>query len=371
MPRPGKIRIRPTTLVDIARVAGVAPMTASRAVNASGYVSEEARDRVLKAARSLNYRPNILARSLKRQRSHVIGVMLPDIANPFSAELVQGMQPVFQQAGYSIFLSTAGRSVEQERAGLHAFVDHRVDGLLIATRGTQLGDEAIVEITKQGVPVVTVGRPIADSGVDRVTADHWRGAHDVVTHLISLGHKRIGFIGVSPQDGPRLRRYQGYASALREHGIPVRDELVVGPAEGPGYASEEDGYDGMKRLATLEKPPTAVFARNDYAAMGALRAAHDLGLAIPGDIAIAGFDNLPMSKYTTPPLTTVEQPISEQGKRAAEFLIDRIERRVKDAHRDVTLDCKLIVRESTDRRAGAKAATNAAAQSVGSGEVKA
>jgi len=356
MPPSDKTRLRPPTLVDIARAAGVAPMTASRAINASGYVSEDARDRVLKAARTLNYRPNILARSLKRQRSHVIGIMLPDIANPFSAELVNGIQPVFQKAGYSMFLSTAGRSVDQERAGLHAFVDHRVDGLLIATRGTQLGDEAIVEITKQGVPVVTVGRPIADSGVDRVTADHWRGAYDVVTHLIALGHKRIGFIGVSPQDGPNLRRYQGYVDALREHGITMREELVVGPAEGPGYASEEDGYEGMERLVRLAKRPTAVFARNDYAAMGALRAAQDLGLEVPRDMAVAGFDNLPLARYTTPPLTTVDQPITEQGKRAAEFLIDRIEKRVKDqARRDVTLDCRLIVRESTDPRAGSKA----------------
>ncbi len=364
MLRPGKTRIRPPTLVDIARAAGVAPMTASRAINASGYVSEDAKDRVLKAARTLNYRPNILARSLKRQRSHVIGIMLPDIANPFSAELVNGIHPVFQAAGYSMFLATAGRSVEQERAGLHAFVDHRVDGLLIATRGTQLGDEAIVEITRQGVPVVTVGRPIADCDVDRVTADHWRGAYDVITHLISLGHKRIGFIGVSAADGPHLRRYQGYASALRDHGITLREELVVGPAEGPGYASVEDGYEGMERLVRLAKRPTAVFARNDYAAMGALRGAHDLGLSIPGDVAIAGFDNLPLARYTTPPLTTVEQPITEQGKRAAEFLIDRIEKRVKEQRRDVTLGCRLIVRESTDPRAGVKTKSTIAVEAT-------
>ncbi len=354
MLRPPKSSVRPPTLVDIAKAAGVAPMTASRAINSSGYVSEEVRERVLKAARKLNYRPNILARSLKRARSHVIGVMLPDIANPFSAELVNGLQPVLQAAGYSMFMATAGRSVAQEKVGLHAFVDHRVDGLLIATRGTQLGDEAIVAITQQGVPVVTVGRPVSGSDVDRVTADHWRGAYDVVTHLIALGHKRIGFIGVSPADGAHLRRYLGYVDSLRDHGIALREELVVGPAEGPGYATEEDGYEGMMRLANLAKRPTAVFARNDYAALGALRAAHDAGLAIPGDVAIAGFDNLPMSAYTTPPLTTVEQPITEQGRLAAEFLIDRIEKRVKDGRRDVTLDCCLIVRESTDARSGVK-----------------
>ncbi|MEO8028586.1 MAG: substrate-binding domain-containing protein [Bryobacteraceae bacterium] len=274
---------------------------------------------------------------------------------------VNGVQPVLQAAGYSMFLATAGRSVEQEKTGLHAFVDHRVDGLLIATRGTQLGDEAILEITRQGVPVVTVGRPIHGSDVDRVTADHWRGAYDVVTHLIALGHKRIGFIGVAPADAPKLRRYHGYADALTQHGIQLREELVVGPAEGPGYASEEDGYAGMERLMKVPRRPTAVFARNDYAAMGALRAAHDLGLAIPEDVAIAGFDNLPMAAYTTPPLTTVSQPIVEQGLRAAEFLLDRIERRVKDGRRDISLDCKLIVRASTDSQAGRHGAAKPAA----------
>jgi len=329
-------------------------MTASRAINSTGYVSKEVRARVLKAAEKLGYRANFVARSLKQQRLHAVGVMLPDIANPFSAELVAGMQTVLQAHGYTTFLATSNRSVQQEKEGLVAFAHHRLDGILVATRGTQMGNEMILELTNQGIPVCTVGRPIEDADIDCVTADHWNGAYQAVAHMARLGHKRIGFVGIAPEDAHLLRRYKGYADALAAHGIPVRDELVVGPASGPAFAVQEDGHAGMMELAGLKRPPTAIFARNDYTAIGALHAAHELGLKVPEDIAIAGFDNIPLSAFTLPPLTTVEQPIGEQGRRAAQFLLDRIEGRVKGQRREVTLECRLIVRASTDPGMGAR-----------------
>jgi DNA-binding LacI/PurR family transcriptional regulator len=141
--------------------------------------------------------------------------------------------------------------------------------------------------------------------------------------------------------------------ALREFGCPVSTELIIGPedAESPAFATQEEGYEGMKRLAALNTPPTAVFARNDAVAMGALRAARDLGLRVPDDVAIAGFDNLPISAYTSPPLTTVNQPTAVLGHRAAEFVLDRIEGRVSSERRDLRLDCDVVVRESTIGRA--------------------
>ena len=348
-------RSRPATLADVARQAGVVAMTASRAINDSGYVRDEVRKRVLKAASDLNYRPNVLARVLRGQVLQAVGIVLPDIANPFSASLVEGMQDVLTPAGYAVFLATAHRSVEQERANLLAFADHRVDGILVATRGTNIGNEAIAEIVGRGVPVVTVGRPVEHSKVDCVTADHRKGAFEVVTHLIKLGHRRIAFVGIAPEDSSRLRRFQGYAEALAAAGIAPRKEFIVGPESGPDYATEDDGAAGMKRLAELKRPPTAIFARNDFTAIGALRTALVLGLSIPGDVALAGFDNIPLSAFTTPPLTTVEQPIQEQGRSAAQFLLDRIAGRVRSGRREICLDCRLIVRESTDPSAAAPA----------------
>ena len=341
-------RKKPATLSDVARAAGVVAMTASRAINGSGYVSKEVRERVLEAAQTLNYRPNMLARYLKGQRLKAVGIMLPDIANPFSSELVNGIKDVLDQAGYTAFLALSGRGVAEERAGLQSLVDHRVDGLLVATLSTESGDEALREFSGQGIPLVTVGRPLEGVSVDCVTANHYQGAFDVVTHLIKMGHQKIGFIGISPEDGPRLQRWVGYSAAMKIGGLEVPKEYTVGPESAPSFGTQEDGFEGMMRLGKLRNRPTAVFARNDFAAMGALRAAHMLGLAIPQDIAIAGFDNIPLAAYSTPPLTTVEQPIREQGRMAAEILLERIEGTLTSPAKVHRLDCRVVVRESTD-----------------------
>ena len=333
----------------MAREAGVVAMTASRAINRSGYVSDEVRARVLKAAERLQYRPNVLARHLKGRRLNAVGVMLPDIANPFSSELVAGIKRVLDGAGYNAFLSVSDRGVEQERAGLQAFVDHRVDGLIVATRGTSIGDRAIKELVRQGMPVVTIGRPLPRVKVDAIDANHYQGAFDLVAHLIERGHRRIGFIGIAPEDAHTLRRYEGYAAALKAAGLKLQDEYTVGPAKGPAFSTQEDGYEGMMRLARLKRAPTAVFARNDFTAMGALRAAHELELRVPEDIAIAGFDDIPLAAYAAPPLTTVSQPIREQGELAAQILVDRIEGRRKGAFTLHTMPCQLVVRRSTEK----------------------
>jgi DNA-binding LacI/PurR family transcriptional regulator len=335
------------TLADVARLAGVVPMTVSRAINETGYVREEVRARVLAAAKQLQYRPNMLARQLKGQRLNAIGVMLPEIANPFVSELMTGIKEVMDASKYTAFITTSGGSAEMENAALQSFVDHRVDGLLVATRGSAQGNQTLAKIAAQHVPIVTVGRELNYAGVDCVSVDHFRGAFEAVTHLIACGNKRIGYIGIGhKQDEPPLR-FEGYKAALEAAGIKFRAEYAVREVDAPAFATQEDGYQGMLRLMKLKQPPTAVFARNDFAAVGALRAAHTLGLKVPGDVAIAGFDNIPMAAYTTPPLTTVEQPILEQGRTAARMLLERIEGRVKGKTRSVVMGSRLVVREST------------------------
>lgn len=339
---------KPATLADIAKAAGIAVMTASRAINESGYVSPEVRKRVMKAAQELKYRPNMLARQLKGHKLKAVGILLPDIANPFSTELVSGIRRQLDAAGYTSFIATTDRSAQQEGAALQAFVDHRVDGVIAATRGSKLGIEALRALHRQGVPAVTIGRPSGVPQVDCVMADHYQGAFDVVAHLIALGHKRIGFIGIAPADRATLRRYKGYADALQDAGIRERLDYVAGPPDAPAFATQQDGFDAMLALLSLPEPPTAVFARNDFAAIGALRAAHMRGLSVPADIAIAGFDNIPLAAFTTPPLTTVEQPIIQQGEEAARFLLERIHGEVKGRARSLVMGCRMVVRESTD-----------------------
>lgn len=324
-------------------------MTVSRVINGSGHVSEELRKRVQEAVDRLEYHPNALARSLKSQRTHVVGILLSDIQNPFSAELAGSIQEVLLEAGYSAFLCTTDRSIERERAALNAFIDHRVAGIIVATLATQDGDEALKRLVRRGLPAVMVGRQCLSPKLDRVSADHWKGAHEAVEHLISLGHTRIGYVGASVQHAARLKRFQGFLDALRDHGLAAAPELIVGPENdsGPGYSTQSDGYAGMQELLQLRQPPSAVFARNDFTAMGAMAAARDRGLAIPRDIAIVGFDNVPISAYTVPPLTTVEQPTAQQGREAAAMLLERISGNSVGKPREAHFACRLIVRAST------------------------
>lgn len=338
---------RPATLADVAQLAGVVTMTASRAINQSGYVSAEVRQRVSEAVKKLNYRPNMVARQLRVRHLNAIGILLPDISNPFSTELVNGAKQVFDEAGYTTFIATTSGSIHQERASLQAFADHRVDGLIVATRGTMMGDEVLRDIARRGIPTVTIGRPVKLASVDCVTANHWQGAFDAVTHLISIGHRDIGFIGISPEDRLSLRRYGGYAAALEQAGLEIRNEYTVGPPNAPAFATQEDGFAGLVKLSQLRRPPSAIFARNDFTAIGAMRAAHTLGMRVPHDVAIAGFDNIPLAAFTTPPLTTVAQPITEQGATAAKFLLNRITAISPRASKKVSMECKLIVRGST------------------------
>jgi DNA-binding LacI/PurR family transcriptional regulator len=341
------------TIVDIARRAGVAPMSVSRVINKNGYVSEQMREKVLKVVKESNYHPNALARSLRSQRTQVIGVLLPDIINPFSAELVRGIQEVLLPEGYSFFISTSERSVAREQSALRAFFEHRADGLIVATRETKETNDFLVRLAEPGMPMVVVGRLFNHPRVDHVTADHWKGGYEAVEHLISLGHQSIGFIGVSLVNGAGLRRFRGYLDALRDNKLRVNAKLIVGPdrVTGPDYSTQDDGYEAMKRLLAQRKRPTAILGRNDFTAMGAMYAIRDAGLSVPDDIAIVGFDNVPLSAYTTPPLTTVDQTILQQGREAARLILERITGDRSRERREICLECNLIIRESTQSKA--------------------
>ncbi len=339
-------RSRQATLADVARIAGVVPMTASRALNRSGYVSEAVRERVLAAAREVRYRPNVMARQLRSNRLNAVGIVLPDIANPFSAELVRGLQAVFGREKYMAFIATASHDAEEECCAIESFLDHRVDGLVIATGATPEGDSLLRRVAERNIPVVTVGRVLAQEGIDCVTADFRCGTYDAVIHLLSRGHRRIGFIGVPANPALSPGKFEGYRDALEQAGIAVRPEYCAGAVTAPAFATEEDGYNGMLALMQLAAPPTAVVARNDAAAVGALHAAHTLRKRVPQDVAVVGFDDAPMASYQIPPLTTVSQPITAQGRAAAELLVQRI----GDGSRPpqtVEMKCRLVLRESS------------------------
>ena len=339
------------TLADIAASTGVTPMTVSRVINQNGYVHAETRERVLRVVREMNYRRNGLARALKRQRTETIGLVLGDIANPFAAELSRGVREVLEARGYTLFICISEHSAKEDVQAFDSLADHRVDGIIVATRASKLGNDRLQELIEAGVPVSLIGRDFRHPRADLVSADHLKGGYEATKHLIELGHKRIGFIGVSLTKGLGLKRFQGYLEALNEHGLAVEEKLIVGGRRGndqtPGYSTEEMGYDGMTKLVGLKRRPTAVFARNDFTAVGALNAIKQAGLSVPQDIAVVGHDDIPLASYTSPPLTTVRQPTREQGRVAAAFLLRRLEEDHHLPRQEQIFECELVVREST------------------------
>lgn len=340
-----------TTLSDVAKTAGVTPMTVSRVVNQNGYVSEETREKVLRVVKELNYRRNGLARGLKRQRTDTIGLVLGDIANPYSAELARSIRDVTTQHGYNLFICISEHSAKEDIAAFESLADHQVDGIIVATRSNRIGDEYLREMIEQGFAIGCVGRDFYDENADSVAADALQGGFQATQHLIDLGHQKIGFIGATLASGKNLKRFQGFLKALEINDLEIEERFITGNAElddeAPGYSTEKLGYEAMKRLLVLPNRPTAVFARNDFTAIGAINAIKESGLSIPKDMSIIGFDDIPMAMHTSPALTTVRQPTRHQGSLAAEYLLRRIKAEEPINRKEKVLECELIVRDST------------------------
>lgn len=345
------IKKRQPTLSDIAATVGVAPMTVSRVLNQNGYVSEETRDRVLSVVKEMNYRRNGLARSLKRQRTDTIGLVLGDISNPYSTELARAVREAATAKNYNLFICISEHSAEEDIAAFESLTSHSVDGLIVATRANDAGDEYLKSIAENNVPIVAIGRDFFHEQIDYISADNLHGGFEATRHLIDLGHRRVGFIGATLENESKLKRLQGYLNALETHSIEIDERLVTGRREArtgvPGYSTEKIGYEGMKRLLSLPNRPTAVFARNDFTAIGAMTAIKESGLQIPKDVAIIGFDDVPLAVHTSPALSTVRQPMRLQGQIAAEMLLRRIESDEILEREEKILTCELIIREST------------------------
>jgi DNA-binding LacI/PurR family transcriptional regulator len=346
-----RIRKRQATLSDIADAVGVAAMTVSRVVNGDGYVSDDTRKKVLKAVKDLNYRRNGMARNLKRQFTETVGLVLGDISNPYSTELARAVRETLLNRGFNLFICISEYSAKEDIVAFESLANHSVDGIIVATRSNEGGDRFLHGLVETNIPVVVIGRDFKHKDADSVSSDNLKGGFDATQHLIDLGHQRIAFIGANLSVGSQLKRLQGYLKALEHHSIAVDERLITGRSEDvsgvPGYSTEEIGFEGMKRLLSLPDPPTAVFARNDFTAIGAMRAISDAGLRIPEDIAIVGFDDVPMAARMSPSLTTVRQPMRIEGQIAAEMLLERIIGSERLARRERVLECELIVRESS------------------------
>ena len=334
-----------STLKDVAKAAGVSSATVSRYLTGHARLSDETRADVERAIRELNYRPNRVARRLQATggRSGLLGLVIPDMRNPFFTDIGHGVEDAAQQHGYTVILGHSNDSVEREARYLDLFHAEHVDGVVLPT--VRSVDATVADLSRGDIPVVCVDRKTA-AEVDTVISDNVKGARLATEHLLALGHRRIGFVGGLPEISTTQERLAGYRGALAAAGLPVCRELIV-----EGDSRQESGRLRTGRLLALPTPPTALLGGNNLMTLGALQAIREQTLRIPDDVAIVGYDDMPWSSAFTPPLTAVDQPGYEMGRRAAEILLRRIEA-PDTPPRTVVLHPRLVVRGSCGAVAG-------------------
>ena len=317
----------------------------SRVVNNVPRVAQHTRERVLKAVRELGYEPNTLARGLVTRRTNTIGVLIYDIANPYYAQLVRGIEDAAFSRGYDLIIGNSDADAGKDVSYLRIFSRRRVDGILAT-----ISDSAREDLGKwlgASCPVVFLDKFFSCDDCSYVTVNNRAAAADAVRHLLSFGHRRIGIITASMTASDSVKeRYAGYREALEAAGVRYDDSLL-GRSE---RQSEEGGYRAAQELLQGADRPTAIFCINDAIAIGAMRAIYGAGLEIPRDISVVGFDDVPIAALLRVPLTTIAQPIRQMGATALQLLTDRIEGGPSHPNRQVILDAHLVVRQSTALR---------------------
>jgi LacI family transcriptional regulator len=328
------------TIQDVAKRAGVAPITVSRVINNSGYIREETRQSVEAAIAELGYVPNSLARGLRIKQTKTIGLVLTDITNPFFTILARGVEDFANRAGFNVFLCNTDESESKQMDYLKTLIQKQVDGiLLVPARSTSL---PIDMIRNNGAEVVVIDRRVPTSQVDVVRCESVSGSHRLISHLVELGHTRIAIL-TGPQDVSTAEdRVAGYASALVDSGIQVDPSLIY-----YGRFSQESGYEMACKALSHSPVPTALFATNNFIAVGAAKAVKEAGLQIPEDISIVTYDDLPNSLVIDPFFTAMSQPSYEIGQRAVELLLARLSGKEKESYREIILPTALFIRASS------------------------
>jgi len=326
------------TIKDVANLAGVHPSTVSRVINDNSRISEKTKNKVLLIIKKLGYTPNAIARGLKTKRTQTLGMLIPDITNPFFAELARGVEDAANKNNFNVILCNTDDKLKKERTYLEILRGKRVDGLILGT--AHIRDKSILELEKKKFPYILVSRNIEGLDKNCVIVDDVAGGIMVTEYLIKLGHRRIAHITGPLKTRSALNRLKGYKLALKKYEIEYRDELV-----GEGDFRIKGGYQVMKRFLKLAEPPTAIFAANDLLALGAIQVILKKKYHIPEDFCIIGFDDIRLASFVYPPLTTVRQPMLEMGALAVKMLLKIIEEGEFNQKKEI-LEPKLIIRES-------------------------
>ena len=333
-----------TTIKDVARRTGVSHSTVSRALRGNSLISFETAERIRQAAQEMGYQPSAAARSLKTNRTQVLGVIVSSIADPFFGEILNGIEACAQERGYSLFIAASQHDPVKERQIVQTMMEQRTDGVIICS--SSFSAEQGRQLLSYGFPVVAVNHQAAESFHYSIYHDDVDGSRQVTKHLISLGHKNIAYLGNEQSGRTTMDRLSGFKHAIMEAGLKVRDEHIYHVQGGdPALGAESVAY-----FQQLSVRPTAIVCFNDTLAIGVLKGCQQAGILVPEDLSVTGFDNITYSAFTCPALTTFDQPKVSIGEEAARLLLDLLhpdEERQADAARVKVLQGKLLVRAST------------------------
>lgn len=324
------------TISDVARRAGVSAATVSRYLNGEPVRAEE---RVRDAIAALDFRPSAVARSLKSGRTRTIGLVIPDVTNPFFAAVVKGVESVAREAGYTISLFNTDESVERESQLVQDLAE-RVDGLILAPVSEE--DPVPERGRRRGVPIVFLDRDVAGTAFDAVLIDNYGGGRQAAEHLLKLGHEHVAIVSGPLESTPGRGRFEGFTETLRAAGLELAPDYVQ-----IADFRRHGGYQATLRLLGLAAPPSAIFVANNLMTIGALHAIHEIGVKVPEHLSIVGFDDLDLADLLAAPLTVVDRPMEEQGVLAIRLLLSRLDGTNAGEPRHVVLETRLIERGSS------------------------
>jgi len=327
------------TIQDVAKLAGVAPITVSRVLTNSGYASEETRARVEAAAAALGYVPNTLARGLRSKRTQTLALVMTDITNPFFTMIARGVEDMASNSGYTVIFCNTDESEEEEEKYVNILVQKQVDGILLVPACSN--SKSVKFLQSNGIPMVLIDRSIPGIGIDIVRGDSEQGGYELTRHLIELGHTHIVTVTGPREVSTSQDRVSGYERSMKEAGLEAFIQVYY------GSYNQASGYRLASQAMALEPHPTAIFGTNNFISIGVLKALKDAGLGVPEDVSVVGFDDLPAFMVVDPVLTVAAQPAYEMGSQATELLLKRITGDIPESNQEVILPTQLIIRRSS------------------------
>ncbi|MEQ1955878.1 LacI family DNA-binding transcriptional regulator [Mesorhizobium sp. CN2-181] len=337
----------PITLRDVANRAGVSAMTVSRVINGRAGVDAETQRKVEDAIEALDYVPNRVARGLISQKTATLGLIVPDVVNPFFSPVVRGAETTARKAGYRLLLCNSEGDLRLEREYIDDLVSHRVEGLLIAPASDN-SRHSVFPLLRRGFPVVLIDRALPDLDCDLIVSDSATGARRLVEHLIAVGHREIAHVTDAEDTSTGRERLRGYRDALEAAGIPYRSEYVLRTT-----VDRIGGYRATQQVLSLDPLPTAIFAVNNMTVVGAMQALRERNMIVPKDMALACFDDVEHLAVLSPFLTVIDQPAETFGSLGAQLLLERISGKAGPRTRRIVLQTDLIVRASCGSKEGA------------------